>query len=146
MKRAFTLVELLVVIGIIAVLIGILLPAVNKARQQAVAVQCASNLRQIAIGWRSYAEANKGLSVPARIHAAETVLAADSMGTAAGKSRVSRHAYQVDGTHDLWAYANHGYVIDPPRLTDKSDYAEANHRQPKHRSAPDPRHRGRANF
>src|SRR5438128_1505215 len=67
MKRAFTLVELLVVIGIIAVLIGILLPAVNKARQQAVAVQCASNLRQIAIGWRSYAEANKGLSVPARM-------------------------------------------------------------------------------
>jgi prepilin-type processing-associated H-X9-DG protein/prepilin-type N-terminal cleavage/methylation domain-containing protein len=242
-RLGFSLIELLVVIGIIAILMGILFPVVGRARAQAVAVQCASNLRQIAIGWRTYAEANKGLSVPARmplikgtrnlydigqgpsyrprwyellaaqgkqfafpeavpadddaklivnpvflcpsepewtnsrnyvygynhqflgnarekkpgkyinypvnssrIRAAITVLAADSMGTAAGKSANARHAYQQDGTHDLWAIANHGYVIDPPRLTPKSDYAEANHREAKHRSAPDPRHRGKANF
>jgi prepilin-type N-terminal cleavage/methylation domain-containing protein len=56
----FTLVELLVVIGIIALLISILMPSLNRARQAAQSVQCLSNLRQLYFGVRFYADDNKG--------------------------------------------------------------------------------------
>jgi prepilin-type N-terminal cleavage/methylation domain-containing protein/prepilin-type processing-associated H-X9-DG protein len=60
----FTLVELLVVIGVIAVLIAMLMPALAKARRQAQTVQCQSNLRQLGVLLSSYAVRSKGWVFP----------------------------------------------------------------------------------
>jgi prepilin-type processing-associated H-X9-DG protein/prepilin-type N-terminal cleavage/methylation domain-containing protein len=67
-RRAFTLVELLVVIGIIAILLGLLLPAIAAARQQSQSTQCQSNLREIVTAALNYAQDWKGYWPPASVN------------------------------------------------------------------------------
>lgn len=66
-RAAFTLVELLVVVAIIGVLVGLLLPAVQSARAAGRRMQCANNIRQVALGVIVYADAHRG-RFPSRTH------------------------------------------------------------------------------
>ncbi|HYO09612.1 MAG TPA: type II secretion system protein, partial [Tepidisphaeraceae bacterium] len=90
----FTLVELLVVIGILAGLIGILLPTLGRARESARAVACASNARQVALAIRLFAQEHRGY-----------------MPAVSDK----QWAYQNDPTRSIWVYRS---GTNPPVLLD----------------------------
>jgi prepilin-type N-terminal cleavage/methylation domain-containing protein/prepilin-type processing-associated H-X9-DG protein len=64
-RNAFTLIELLVVIAVIAVLMAILMPALNRAREQGKRTACLNNLRQLMTGWILYADDYNDKVVPA---------------------------------------------------------------------------------
>ena len=243
-RSGFTLVELLVVIGIISVLMSILLPTLAKVRQQAAATKCAANLRGLAQAWQMYGETSKGMSPPGRmpyrsatgdvwsvgnenayrprwyellgamvkkyaiakpftqetdswqiesewflcptvpdwtnsrnyafgynyqflgntqakpgtgtgfvnypvkqsnIKAGDTIMAADSAGTAARLPYDQRKGNYADGTRDPDAMGNKGWALDPPFLTQVSDYADGRASGSPRRSGPDARHGGKVN-
>ncbi|HOW69953.1 MAG TPA: prepilin-type N-terminal cleavage/methylation domain-containing protein [Phycisphaerae bacterium] len=247
---AFTLIEVLVVVGIVALLVAILTPSLAVARQQARAAVCANNIRQIGMGWHMYAQQSQDSAVAGRfpkiagstnlywvgngwkyrarwyamlgaqvrlyafskpspdsaldntqpvdgemfldpeareynnsrnypygynfqflgnsrkrfsggatdwIHwpvktgqikaPARTVMAADSLGTAASTPVEQRKPYDPTGAAantDPARILNHAWALDPPRLTVAGDFCDDNLRG-QARSAPDERHRGKAN-
>jgi len=65
-KKGFTLIELLVVISIIALLLSIMMPALDKVKRKAASVVCRNNLKQLGMAWFMYADANEGKLVPAK--------------------------------------------------------------------------------
>jgi prepilin-type processing-associated H-X9-DG protein/prepilin-type N-terminal cleavage/methylation domain-containing protein len=242
-SAGFSLLELLVVIAILSLLMGLLLPALSSAREHTRGVTCATNMRQLAVGWQMYADAEAGVCVPGRfgqiagsdnlyfvgngwkrrprwfavigsyvgqfaftspdpddekqnvdgkvyidptvpvrtnernytygynfqflgnprlttdgsgrfinypvsqseILTARTVMAADSLGTAATFPPDLRTSYRADGGREVTSESHHGWALDPPRLWPGGDFCDDAARGSA-RSAPDPRHRGRSNF
>jgi prepilin-type N-terminal cleavage/methylation domain-containing protein len=115
LRRAFTLVELLVVIGIIAILVGVLLPALRTAREHALSVQCLSNLRQCGQLLYLYANQNKGFFPTMSLQSPETLTSGANVTGEMGVPVAGDPPLKTSNTRDaLFRIANPGRIPPDP--------------------------------
>ena len=109
-RSAFTLIELLVVIAIIAILIGLLLPAVQKVREAAQRTQCQNHLHQMALAWHDYQNATGSLPTGGK-NGADTPVS-DPLATTYPVGRV-----EWSWTYQILPYIEQGSIFSQPETT-----------------------------
>jgi len=120
-QNAFTLVELLVVIAIIALLMVILLPALNLAKRKASAIVCLANTKNLAVGWYMYQEENDGRLVGGRMESVDEKgrpigwirTPRDINGNPSGYTQVTPPVTDEDEIRGIEAGSLYPYLKDP---------------------------------
>ena len=109
-KGAFTLIELLVVIAIIAILAALLLPSLKSAKEQSMGIKCMSNMRQMALGWRMYAQDNKEQMVFSSAGATGVDAVNNKYAWTQQEEDFSDNAYNYDPTVDITTGPLYPYI------------------------------------